>query len=87
MQVVAVDPRGPTSGTLQEGDVIVDDRRPTPRPATVESLREFEKRLQGGGRGQLIIVRDGEAFAVEFLSAPPAALREPLTRGASESAS
>ena len=35
-------------------------------PATVENLREFEKRLQRGGRGQLIIIRDGEAFAVNF---------------------
>jgi hypothetical protein len=64
--VVGVAPRGPTSGTLQEGDVIVMIAAPRRVPATVESLREFEKRLQRGGRGQLIIVREGEAFAVNF---------------------
>jgi Do/DeqQ family serine protease len=66
VQVVAVAPRGPTSGTLQEGDIIVMIAGPRRIPATVENLREFEKRLQGGGRGQLIIIRDGEAFAVNF---------------------
>ena len=66
VQVVGVAPRGPTSGTLQEGDVIVMIAAPRRVPATVESLREFQKRLEAGGHGQLIIVRDGEAFAVNF---------------------
>jgi serine protease Do len=66
VQVMAVAPRGPTSGTLQEGDVIVMIAGPRRIPATVQNLREFEKRLQSGGRGQLIIIREGEAFAVNF---------------------
>jgi serine protease Do len=66
VRVVAVAPRGPTSGTLQEGDIIVMIAAPRRAPANVDSLREFEKRLQRGGHGQLIIVREGEAFAVNF---------------------
>jgi serine protease Do len=66
VRVIQVKPRGPVSGSLQEGDLIVMIAVPTRAPATVESLREFETRVRRGGHGQLIIVREGEPFALNF---------------------
>jgi serine protease Do len=66
LRVIQVKPRGPVSGSLQEGDLIVMIGAPNRAPATVESLREFESRARRGGHGQLIIVRDGEPFALNF---------------------
>jgi serine protease Do len=66
LRVVAVDPRGPVSGSLAEGDIIVMIAAPTRAPANVGSLRQFEQRVRAGGRGQLVIVREGEAFALDF---------------------
>jgi serine protease Do len=66
LRVMQVKPRGPVSGSLQEGDFIVMIAVPNRVPATVESLREFETRVRRGGHGQLIIVREGEPFALNF---------------------
>jgi serine protease Do len=66
LRVVQVKPRGLVSGSLQEGDVVVMIAAPTRSPATVESLRAFESRVRRGGHGQLIIVREGEPFALNF---------------------
>jgi serine protease Do len=67
VKVVSVEPRSMVSGSLQEGDVIavvtVQGRKAA---ATVESLRQFEERVRRGARGQLVIVREGEAFALNF---------------------
>jgi serine protease Do len=66
LRVAQVKPRGPVSGSLLEGDIVVMIAAPTRAPATVESLRAFETRVRRGGRGQLIVVRDGEPFALNF---------------------
>ena len=66
LRVVSVDPRGPVSGSLTEGDVIVMIAAPSKVPANVGSLRQFEQRVRRGGRGQLVILRDGEPFALNF---------------------
>jgi serine protease Do len=66
VRVLAVDARGITSGSLQEGDVIALIAAPKRTPATPDTLRAFEERIKRGGRGQLIIVRDGEPFALNF---------------------
>ena len=54
------------SGSLQDGDIIFMIAAPTRAPATVESLRAFENRVERGGHGQLVIVRDGELFGLNF---------------------
>ncbi len=66
LKVVQVKPRGPMSGSLQEGDVLFAIVAPSTAPATVESLRAFEDRIRRGGHGQLRIVREGELFALNF---------------------
>jgi serine protease Do len=66
LRVVSVDPRGPVSGSLSEGDVIVMIAAPTKVAANVGSLRKFEERVRRGGRGQLVILREGEPFALNF---------------------
>ena len=66
LRVVQVKQRGPVSGSLQEGDIVVMIAAPARAPATVDSLRAFENRVRRGGRGQLIIVREGEPFALNF---------------------
>jgi serine protease Do len=66
VRVVSVDPGGLTSGSLSEGDVIAMIAAPRRSPATPETLRAFEERVRRNGHGQLIIVRDGEFFALNF---------------------
>jgi serine protease Do len=66
VRVLSVDPRGPVSGSLAEGDIILMIAAPKRGPANVGSLRQFEQRVRSGGHGQLVIVRDGEAFALDF---------------------
>jgi S1-C subfamily serine protease len=66
LRVVSVDPRGPVSGSLNEGDVIVMIAAPAKVVANVGSLRKFEERVRRGGRGQLVILREGEPFALNF---------------------
>jgi serine protease Do len=66
VRVIDVDPRGPMSGSLQEGDVIALIAAPKKSSATIESLRALEEQLSRGGHGQLVIVRDGEPFALNF---------------------
>ncbi len=66
LRVVQVKPRGPVSGSLQEGDIVHMIAAPARSPATVDTLRAFEGRVRRGGRGQLVIVREGELFALNF---------------------
>jgi len=60
--VTAVDPRGPSSGVLEEGDVLllIDSQ-----PVTFERLRNLEGRL-GAGRSVLIIQRGNARFAIKL---------------------
>lgn len=66
VKVLQVDPRGPLSGTLQEGDLVVAVVTTRQTAATVDNLRAFETWVKRGRRGQLVIVRDGEPFALNF---------------------
>jgi serine protease Do len=66
LRIVQVKPRGPVSGSLQEGDIVYMIAAPTRAPATVDSLRAFESRVGRGGHGQLIVVREGELFGLNF---------------------
>jgi serine protease Do len=66
LRVVQVKPRGPVSGSLQDGDIIFMIAAPTRAPATVEALRAFENRVGRRGHGQLVIVREGELFGLNF---------------------
>jgi hypothetical protein len=61
--VVAVDPRGPASGALEEGDVLLalDNQ-----PITLAAFKALQGRLAHGGRATLIIQRGHERFALEF---------------------
>jgi serine protease Do len=60
LKVVSVDPRGPASGSVQEGDVIVAvvmGRREG--RATAAALQQLQERVAHGGSGQLVLLRDG----------------------------
>jgi Do/DeqQ family serine protease len=61
--VTAVDPRGPASGVLEEGDVILGLDG---RPATVARIKGLEARLQRGARATLIIQRGPDRFALQL---------------------
>jgi serine protease Do len=66
LAVVDVDPRGPASGALDEGDVLV---ALDGQPVTAARLAALEKKLQGGRRGSpsvLIIQRGSERFALRI---------------------
>lgn len=62
--VVAVDPRGPTSGELEEEDVIIGVNR---QPATLELVKAFEQLLMRGGAGRLVVQR-GDRQVIVTLS-------------------
>jgi serine protease Do len=63
LAVVAVDPRGPASGALEEGDILLalDNK-----PITLAAFKALQGRLAHGGRATLIIQRGHERFALEF---------------------
>ncbi len=66
MRVVTVDARGPASGSIREGDVIVGVLLVSQRPieATGEALKQLEQRVHKGGWGRLVILRDGYQIVV-----------------------
>ena len=55
-----------SAARCSKGDIVVMIAAPARTPATVGTLRQFEERVRRGGRGQLIILRDGEPFALNF---------------------
>ncbi|MEP6652366.1 MAG: trypsin-like peptidase domain-containing protein [Myxococcales bacterium] len=61
LAVTAVDPRGPASGVLEEGDLLVqlDDQ-----PVTLDRLRAVEERRARGVRSVLVIQRGNARFAL-----------------------
>jgi Do/DeqQ family serine protease len=65
LKVTSVNPRGPASGSLQEGDLIVavmiGQRQ---APATAAALQQLQERVGRGGWGRLVIVRDGNQLVI-----------------------
>ncbi|MDZ4694829.1 MAG: trypsin-like peptidase domain-containing protein [Deltaproteobacteria bacterium] len=61
VRVVYVNPRGPTSGELRDGDIIMGVNRTI---ATVEVLQQFEKALLRGGSGRVTVQRDGQQLVI-----------------------
>jgi len=61
--VTAVDPRGPASGVLEEGDILLllDGK-----PVTLARLKAVEARLGHGGRSMLVIQRGQSRFALRL---------------------
>jgi serine protease Do len=66
VRVLGIDPRGPVSGYLREGDVIVVIVTTRRQAATIEALRGFAQRLARGGRGQMVVMREGQPFVLNF---------------------
>jgi len=65
LKVVGVNPRGPASGSLQEGDIIISvviGRREG--RATAAALQQLQERVAHGGSGRLVILRDGYQLVV-----------------------
>jgi Do/DeqQ family serine protease len=65
LKVIGVNPRGPASGSLQEGDIIVTvviGRREG--RATAAALQQLQERVAHGGSGRLVILRDGYQLIV-----------------------
>jgi serine protease Do len=63
LAVTAIDPRGPASGVLEEGDVllVVDGQ-----PVTLARLKTVEARVARGDRSTLIIQRGASRFALRL---------------------
>jgi serine protease Do len=61
--VTTVDPRGPASGVLEEGDVLL---ALDGRPVTAARIKGLEARLQRGARATLIIQRGADRFALQL---------------------
>jgi serine protease Do len=63
LAVIAVDPRGPASGVLEEGDVLLllDGH-----PVTLARLKAVEPRLSRGARSTLVIQRGPTRFALRL---------------------
>jgi len=66
LHVLGIKSRGLVSGSLQEGDIVVMIAAPRRQTATIESLKAFERLVEQGGHGQLVILRDGQPFALNF---------------------
>jgi serine protease Do len=65
VKVTSVNPRGPASGALQEGDVIVAvmiGQRSV--PATAASLQQLQDRVSRGAWGRLVIIREGVQLVI-----------------------
>jgi len=64
LAVAAVDPRGPASGVLEEGDLLL---QVDGQPVTLDRLRGLEGRLgRGGPRSLLIIQRGSSRFGIQL---------------------
>jgi serine protease Do len=65
LRVVSVNPRGPASGSLQEGDIIVEvmiGRRAG--PATAAALGKLQDQVAHGGWGRLVVLREGTQLVI-----------------------
>jgi S1-C subfamily serine protease len=63
LAVTAVDPRGPASGVIEEGDVFLELDG---RPVTLARLKQVEAKLARGARATLIIQRGQARFALKL---------------------
>ena len=63
LAVTAVDPRGPASGVLEEGDLLVTVEG---QPVTLDRLRGLQGRLAQGANALLIIQRGGQRFGLRL---------------------
>ncbi|HVZ87283.1 MAG TPA: trypsin-like peptidase domain-containing protein [Polyangia bacterium] len=63
LAVVAVDPRGPASGVLEEGDILL---ALDGRPITLAHFKALPARLTRGEHTTLIIQRGGDRFALRL---------------------
>jgi Do/DeqQ family serine protease len=63
LTVIAVDPRGPASGVLDEGDIllVLDNK-----PVTLQKLKAAEARLSRGVHSTLVIQRGQSRFALQL---------------------
>jgi hypothetical protein len=63
--VISVNPRGPASGSLQEGDlivaVVIGQRS---GGATTVALQQLQERVSRGGWGRLVVLRDGAQLVI-----------------------
>ena len=63
LAITAVDPRGPASGVLEEGDLLL---QVAGQPVTLERLRGLEGQLSQGARTLLIIQRGTQRFGLRL---------------------
>jgi serine protease Do len=63
LAVVAVDPRGPASGALEAGDILL---ALDGKPITLPQFKALQGRLARGDHATLIIQRGRERFALDF---------------------
>jgi S1-C subfamily serine protease len=63
LAVVAVDPRGPASGVLEEGDVLL---ALDGKPVTLARFKALGTRLARGDRATLVIQRGGDRFVLQL---------------------
>ena len=63
LQVTAVDPRGPASGVLEEGDMLL---MLDGRPVNLKRLKAVEDRLSRGQHAQLVIQRGPSRFVLRL---------------------
>jgi Do/DeqQ family serine protease len=63
LAVIAVDPRGPASGVLEEGDALLELDG---HAVTLPRLKQVEPRLQRGARGSLLIQRGSSRFLLKL---------------------
>ena len=61
LAVTGVDPRGPASGVLEEGDILLNLDG---QPVTLDRLRAVEARVSQGLRSVLVIQRGSSRFAI-----------------------
>jgi serine protease Do len=63
LAVTGVDPRGPASGVIEEGDVLL---QLDGQPVTLERMRAVEQRAARGMRSVLVIQRGNGRFAIRL---------------------
>jgi S1-C subfamily serine protease len=63
LAVTGVDPRGPASGVIEEGDVLL---QLDGQPVTLERMRAVEQRAARGLRSVLVIQRGNGRFAIRL---------------------
>ena len=63
LAVTAVDPRGPASGVIEEGDIFLELDG---RPVTLARLKQVEGRLARGARATLVLQRGQSRFALKL---------------------